>query len=93
MKTKLTLNVDDKIVARAKKISAKKKVSLSSIVEEYLDKFSRNDLQKNKNDLHKNGKVEPSLIERIRKYTHHVEISDAEIDKRIEKHMQEKYGL
>lgn len=93
MKTKLTLNVDDQIVARAKKISAKKKVSLSSIVEEYLDKFSKNDLQKDKNDLQKGEKAEPSLIERIRKYTHHVEISDAEIDKRIEEHMQEKYGL
>ncbi|MEO6453971.1 MAG: DUF6364 family protein [Ginsengibacter sp.] len=86
MKTKLTLNVDDKIVARAKKVSAKKNVSLSAVVEEYLDKFSKNYLQKD-------VKAEPSLIERIRKYTHHVEISEAEIDKRIEEHMQEKYGL
>ena len=98
MKTKLTLNVDDKIVARAKKMSAKKNVSLSSVVEEYLDKFSKSDLQKNdlqkdKNGLRKDVKNEPSLIERIRKYTHHIEISDAEIDKRIEEHMQEKYGL
>jgi hypothetical protein len=93
MKTKLTLNVDDKIVARAKKMSAKKNVSLSSVVEEYLDKFSKSDLQKDKNGLRKDVKNEPSLIERIRKYTHHVEISDAEIDKRIEEHMQEKYGL
>jgi hypothetical protein len=93
MKTKLTLNVDDKIVARAKKLSAKKNVSLSSVVEEYLDKFSKSDLQKDKNGLRKDVKNEPSLIERIRKYTHHVEISDAEIDKRIEEHMQEKYGL
>lgn len=86
MKTKLTLNVDDKIVARAKKMSAKKNLSLSAVVEEYLDKFSKNNLQKDK-------KTAPSLIERIRKYTRHVEISDAEIDKRIEVHMQEKYGL
>ena len=93
MKTKLTLNVDDKIVARAKKMSAKKNISLSSVVEEYLDKFSKSDLQKDKNGLRKDVKNEPSLIERIRKYTHHVEISDAEIDKRIEEHMQEKYGL
>ncbi len=87
MKTKLTLNIDDKIVARAKKISAKKNVSLSSVVEKYLDKFSRNDAQP------KGLKPESSLVERIRRYTRHVEISDAEIDKRIEEHMQEKYGL
>ncbi len=87
MKTKLTLNIDDKIVARAKKISAKKNVSLSSVVEEYLDRFSRNVAQP------KGLKTGSSLVERIRKYTRHVEISDAEIDKRIEEHMQEKYGL
>lgn len=87
MKTKLTLNVDDKIVARAKRATAKRKVSLSSVVEEYLEKYSRNFLPgKNKN-------TQPSLLERIRKYTHPVEISDAEIDKRVEEHMKEKYGL
>lgn len=87
MKTKLTLNVDDKIVARAKRATAKRKVSLSSVVEEYLEKYSRNFLPR------KNKNTQPSLLERIRKYTHPVEISDEEIDKRIEEHMKEKYGL
>ena len=65
MKTKLTLNIDDKIVARAKRASAKRKVSLSSVVENYLEKYSSNPLpQKRKN-------AEPSLLERIRKYTRH----------------------
>ena len=87
MKTKLTLNVDDKIVARAKRASAKRNISLSAVVEEYLDKFSKNSSRKKKTN------PEPSLLERIRKYTHPVKISDEEIEKRIEKHMQEKYGL
>jgi hypothetical protein len=87
MKTKLTLNVDDKIVARAKKASAKRKVSLSSVVEDYLERYSSSALPK------KSQNAEPSFLERIRKFTHPVEISDEEIDKRIEEHMKEKYGL
>lgn len=87
MKTKLTLNVDDKIVARAKKESAKRNVSLSFLVENYLDRFSKNDF------LRKSKKGEPSLLERIRKYTHPVEISDEEIEKLKEEHLREKHGL
>ena len=87
MKTKLTLNIDDKIVARAKRVSAKRKVSLSSMVETYLEKLSKDSLpEKNKNK-------EPSLLERIRKYTHPIEISDEEIEKLKEDHFKEKYGL
>jgi len=87
MKTKLTLNIDDKIVARAKKASAKRKVSLSSVVENYLEKYSSKPLpQKRKN-------TEPSLLDRIRKFTRPVEISDEEIEKLKEKHVREKYGL
>lgn len=87
MKTKLTLNVDDKIVARAKRASAKRKVSLSTVVEDYLDRFSKNDLPKRKSN------AEPSLLERIRKYTHPVKITDEEIEKLKEDHIKEKYGL
>ena len=87
MKTKLTLNVDDKIVARAKRESAKRNVSLSFVVENYLDRFSQS-------DIHEKGKkTEPTLLERIRKYTHPVEISDEEIEKLKEEHLREKYGL
>lgn len=87
MKTKLTLNIDDKIVARAKRASAKRKVSLSSVVEDYLEKYSRVDSPK------KHKTTEPSLLERIRKYTYPVEITDEEIEKRKEDHLREKYGL
>ncbi len=48
MKTKSTLNADDTIVARAKRESAKRNISLSSVVENGLDRFSKNDsYQKN----------------------------------------------
>ena len=87
MKTKLTLNVDDKIVARAKKASAKRKVSLSSVVEDYLDKFSQRSLSI------KPESKEPSLLDRIRKYTHPVNKTDEELDKQREEYLRKKHGL
>ncbi|HSV12576.1 MAG TPA: DUF6364 family protein [Hanamia sp.] len=87
MKTKLTLNVDDKIVARAKRASARRKVSLSSVVEHYLDKFSEKSMPE------RTKSNEPSLLERIRKYTHPVNISDEELDKQKEEYLRKKHGL
>jgi hypothetical protein len=88
MKTKLTLNIDDKIVARAKRASAKRKVSLSFIVEEYLDKFSNHSLPK------KNKNEEPSILERIRKYTKKAKPlpDDYDYKKVWHQHLDEKYG-
>jgi len=87
MKAKLTLNVDDKIIARAKRASARRKVSLSSVVEDYLDKFPEKSLpEKTKSD-------EPSLLERIRKYTHPIHITDEEIETLKEEHLKKKHGL
>jgi hypothetical protein len=87
MKTKLTLNVDDKIVARAKRASAKRKVSLSSVVEDYLDKFSQRSLSI------KSESKEPSLLDRIRKYTHPVNKTDEQLDKQREEYLRKKHGL
>ena len=87
MKTKLTLNIDDKIVARAKRESAKRKVSLSSVVEDYLDKFSQRSLSI------KSESKEPSLLDRIRKYTHPVNKTDEELDKQREEYLTKKHGL
>jgi predicted HicB family RNase H-like nuclease len=39
MKKKLTLSIDEKILARAKKKCAKEKISLSSLVEGFLLQF------------------------------------------------------
>lgn len=41
MKTKLNLSVDTKVVARAKRYAARRKTSVSKLVEEYLDLVSR----------------------------------------------------
>jgi hypothetical protein len=87
MKTKLTLNIDDKIVARAKRASAKRKVSLSSVVEDYLDKFSQRSLSI------KAKSKEPSLLDRIRQYTHPVNKTDEELDKQREEYLRKKHGL
>lgn len=90
MKTKLTLNVDDKVIARAKRASAKRRVSLSSVVEEYLDRFSKNDSGK------KNAKPsEPSLLERIRKYTKNAKPLPENYDykKAWHEHLDEKYDI
>jgi hypothetical protein len=88
MKTKLTLNVDDKIVARAKKASAKRKVSLSSVVEDYLDKFSERSLSP------KEKSTEPPLLERIRKYTKNAKPLQENYDyKKVwHDHLDKKYG-
>lgn len=88
MKTKLTLNVDDKIVARAKKASTKRKVSLSSVVEEYLEKYSSNTLPK------KRKSTEPSLLDRIRKYTKKTKPLPENYDykKPLHDHLDKKYG-
>lgn len=89
MKTKLTLNIDDKIVARAKRESAKRNVSLSYVVENYLDRFSKPDAMK------KTKKSEPSLLERIRKYTKNAApvSDDFDYKKAIHEHLDEKYGV
>lgn len=88
MKTKLTLNIDDKIIAKAKRASAKRKVSLSSVVEEYLDKYSSHSLPK------ENKNAEPSLLERIRKYTKNAKPlpEDYDYKKVWHQHLEEKYG-
>ena len=89
MKTKLTLNIDDKIVSRAKRESAKRNVSLSSVVEDYLDRFSKNGSHK------RTENSGPSLLERIRKYTRNANPAKEKIDykKAWHTHLDEKYGI
>lgn len=86
MKTKLTLNISDKIIKKAKQVSAKKRVSLSSVVEEYLSRFSNTAIDENPTGKKK------SITERIRKFTKPVIISDSEIKEARAKHLQAKYG-
>ena len=85
MKTKLTLNIDTAVVKRAKKVSAKKRRSLSSFVEEYLTNFSNNVANEEET------KVE-TITDRIRKFTRPVNLSDAELEKQKAEYFESKYG-
>lgn len=85
MKTKLTLNIDDGIIKKAKQVSAKKKVSLSSIIEEYLVRYTAGIVPKK--IIKKN-----SITTRIRKLTKPVAISDSQLKNMRAKHFQTKYG-
>ena len=86
MKTKLTLNISDKVVKSAKQISAKKRVSLSSVVEEYLSRFSE------MGNSEKPQTKKETITERIRKLTKPVAISDAEVKQARAKYLESKYG-
>ena len=86
MKTKLTLNINERIIKKAKQVSAKKKVSLSAVVEEYLAYFSGESISK------KPGPKKSSITQRIRKLTKPVFVSDSELKEMREKHLQSKYG-
>jgi Family of unknown function (DUF6364) len=46
MTTKLTLSLDDKIVAKAKKIAARKKTSISKLVANYFEKLPEDESRK-----------------------------------------------
>jgi hypothetical protein len=84
MKTKLTLNIEDSVVAKAKKISVRKRKSLSALIEEYLDSL----------DAPRNGKkpFRSSITGRIRKLTRKVKLPLQETKKQWRKHLDTKYG-
>lgn len=86
MKTKLTLNINDKTIKKAKQVSAKKKVSLSSVVEEYLEHFAAG------TSPEKTAPKKNSITQRIRKLTRPVAVSDQELKEARAKHLQAKYG-
>ena len=46
MSTKLTLNIDENVVVRAKKYARRHNISVSKIVEKYLDKISDEHVKK-----------------------------------------------
>jgi len=82
MTTKLTLSLDDKIVAKAKKIAARKKTSVSKLVANYFEKLSdgENKKQVNLDDL----------AGALRKGRH---LSDEELDNMKWEHLKKKHGL
>ena len=88
MKTSLILEIDDKILTRAKEVSAYQNVSLSSVVEEYLEDYTKKERSVT-NEVNNEG----TLLDRIRKFTHPVEISDDEMIRLKDEYLKEKHGL
>lgn len=86
MKTKLTLNIDSSVIEKAKKNASHKKLSLSAIVEEYLQQFSNSSAWKN------TGKKRKTITQRIKEITKPIQISDNELKAAWHKHLDEKYG-
>ena len=86
MKTKLTLNIESSVIKRAKKNASNKKISLSAIVEDYLQQFSGNNTRK------KSPKKRKTITQRIKEITKPVQISDSELKTAWHKHLDEKYG-
>ncbi len=86
MKTKLTLNIDEEVIKKAKKISAGKRRSLSSFVEEYLFAFSNGSVNKSRN------KQKKTITDRIRKFTKPLNLSEAQLEKQKAEYLESKYG-
>jgi chorismate mutase len=85
MKTKLTLNIDDRIIEKAKIISKKRKQSISSIVEEYLDKITLENQKK--------IKVKETFTENFRKlFPANPVKEDYNYKKVINEYRDKKYG-
>lgn len=68
--------------------SHQKKANLPSRMEDYLDRYSKEDLDKQNKEP-----ANPSFLERIRQYTHPIDMSDEKMEKLKEEYFREKYGL
>ena len=89
MKTSLILEIDDKILTRAKEVSAYQNVSLSSVVEEYLEDYTKKERSVT-NEVNNEG----TLLDRIRKFTKNALPPEENFDpkKAFHDHIDEKYG-
>jgi len=80
--TKLTLSLDEKIVAKAKKIAARKKTSVSKLVANYFEKFPEDE-----------SKKDPAvLIGLLKPKNKSVSVEDAIKNARWE-YLKKKHGL
>ena len=83
MTTKLTLSLDDKIIAKAKKIAARKKTSISKIVSNYFEKLPDEE-----------SKKDPAvLIGLLRPKNKSAAAIENAIENARWEHLKEKHGL
>lgn len=83
MKTKLTLNIEDTIIKKTKKLSKKRNKSISAIVEEYLEKITSG-----KN----NDETQETFTQRFRKLFPVKPLKSYDYKKVINEYRDEKYG-
>jgi hypothetical protein len=81
MTVKLNLTINEEVVKRTKKYAAKKNLSVSKIVEDYLDKISKDENEKSLNFVEKWGGVLTGKL------------SDKQIEKIKKEHFKTKYGI
>ena len=82
MTTKLTLSLDDKIVAKAKKIAARKKTSISKLVANYFERLPESE---NKKQINLD-----EIAGALKKARH---LTDEELDTIKWEHLKKKHGL
>ena len=82
MTTKLTLSLDEKIIAKAKRVAARTKTSISKLVANYFEKLPDNDSK---------GQVNlDELAGSLKKGKH---LTKKDIDNIRWEHLKEKYDL
>ncbi len=79
MTVKLNLTIDEDVVKRTKRFAKKRNISISKIVQEYLDKTTQNE----------KVKVE-SFVE---KYAGKFNLGIVDVKKAKDEYLKEKYGL
>ncbi|CAN5193311.1 hypothetical protein BH20BAC1_BH20BAC1_08890 [soil metagenome] len=84
MKTKLTLNIEDTVVKKTKMLSRQRNKSISAIVEEYLEKITSKKVIDDGED---------SVLDRIRKYTRPIQLSDEEAKQRKNEYLSHNYFI
>jgi glutamate synthase domain-containing protein 3 len=85
MKTKLTLNIDDRVIEKVKTLSKKRKQSISAIVEEYLKNFTSQSQETS------SGNTE-TFTKSFRKLFPAKPAQDFDYKKARREHLEKKYG-
>lgn len=79
MKVKLNLTINEKVAAKSKQYAAKKGVSVSRLVEEYLEKLTKENREKEKGFVKRTAGT--------------LRIKISSIDKAKDEYLKKKYGV
>jgi molecular chaperone GrpE (heat shock protein) len=88
MKAKLTLSIEADVIEKAKQKAASKKMSLSAIIEDYMEQIIESS-----DNLKKTVRKKNTITDRIKALTKGVKLpADMDYKKEWHKHLDEKYG-